>query len=71
MGIPVDFPTIVETYGIVTPPQRRPFEGRSESAISDQMSLMLVPAEVNEYFDAVPMNWATVMPLFDRQERTQ
>ena len=29
------------------------------------------PAEVNEYFDAVPMNWATVMPLFDRQERVR
>lgn len=29
------------------------------------------PAEVNDYFDAVPMNWATVMPLFDRQERVR
>lgn len=29
------------------------------------------PAEVNEYFDAVPMNWATVMPLFDRQDRVR
>ena len=29
------------------------------------------PDEVNEYFDAVPMNWATVMPLFDRQERVR
>lgn len=29
------------------------------------------PAEVNEYFEAVPMNWATVMPLFDRQERVR
>jgi hypothetical protein len=29
------------------------------------------PAEVNEYFDHVPMNWATVLPLFDRQERVR
>lgn len=25
------------------------------------------PAEVNEYFEVLPMNWATVLPLFDRQ----
>lgn len=29
------------------------------------------PDEVNDYFDAVPMNWATVMPLFDRHERVR
>ncbi|HYD83287.1 MAG TPA: biotin/lipoyl-binding protein, partial [Opitutus sp.] len=27
------------------------------------------PAEVNEYFDLMPMNWATVIPLFDRNQR--
>jgi hypothetical protein len=27
------------------------------------------PREVNEYFDVLPMNWATVLPLFDRQNR--
>lgn len=26
------------------------------------------PAEVNDYFDVMPMNWATVIPLFDRQQ---
>lgn len=25
------------------------------------------PAEVNEYFEVMPMNWATVIPLFDRE----
>jgi len=25
------------------------------------------PDEVNEYFEVLPMNWATVLPLFDRQ----
>ncbi len=25
------------------------------------------PPEVNDYFDVLPMNWATVLPLFDRQ----
>lgn len=25
------------------------------------------PREVNEYFEVLPMNWATVLPLFDRQ----
>lgn len=27
------------------------------------------PPEVNEYFDLMPMNWATVIPLFDRDQR--
>ncbi len=27
------------------------------------------PPEVNEYFDVMPMNWATVIPLFDREQR--
>jgi len=27
------------------------------------------PPEVNEYFDVMPMNWATVIPLFDRAQR--
>lgn len=27
------------------------------------------PPEVNEYFDLMPMNWATVIPLFDRNQR--
>ncbi len=27
------------------------------------------PHEVNEYFDVMPMNWATVLPLFDRNGR--
>ena len=27
------------------------------------------PAEINEYFDLMPMNWATVIPLFDRNHR--
>lgn len=27
------------------------------------------PQEVNEYFDVMPMNWATVIPLFDRDQR--
>ena len=27
------------------------------------------PAEVNDYFHLMPMNWATVIPLFDRNQR--
>lgn len=27
------------------------------------------PTEVNEYFEMMPMNWATVLPLFDRENR--
>jgi hypothetical protein len=27
------------------------------------------PPEVNEYFEVMPMNWATVIPLFDRDHR--
>lgn len=27
------------------------------------------PSEVNEYFEVLPMNWATVLPLFDRNNR--
>jgi hypothetical protein len=27
------------------------------------------PPEVNEYFEIMPMNWATVIPLFDREHR--
>lgn len=27
------------------------------------------PREVNEYFEILPMNWATVLPLFDRRNR--
>jgi hypothetical protein len=27
------------------------------------------PPEVNEYFEVMPMNWATVIPLFDREDR--
>jgi len=27
------------------------------------------PPEVNDYFDVMPMNWATVIPLFDRDHR--
>lgn len=27
------------------------------------------PPEVNDYFDVIPMNWATVLPLFDRDDR--
>jgi len=26
-------------------------------------------AEINDYFDLMPMNWATVIPLFDRNDR--
>ncbi|MBP7143565.1 MAG: HlyD family efflux transporter periplasmic adaptor subunit, partial [Opitutaceae bacterium] len=54
---------------------------RTGAPARPQMQLTLVqrdpakvatrPSEVNDYFDAVPMNWATVMPLFDRQERVR
>lgn len=27
------------------------------------------PPEINQYFDVMPMNWATVIPLFDRDQR--
>ncbi len=27
------------------------------------------PAEINHYFEMIPMNWATVLPLFDRERR--
>lgn len=27
------------------------------------------PAEINEYFSVMPMNWATVLPLLDREDR--
>lgn len=27
------------------------------------------PREVNDYFEVLPMNWATVLPLFDRKNR--
>lgn len=27
------------------------------------------PPEVNEYFEVIPMNWATVIPLFDRESQ--
>ena len=27
------------------------------------------PSEVNDYFDLMPMNWATVIPLLDREHR--
>lgn len=27
------------------------------------------PDEVNDYFEVLPMNWATVLPLFDREAR--
>ncbi|MEX2045129.1 MAG: HlyD family efflux transporter periplasmic adaptor subunit, partial [Opitutus sp.] len=27
------------------------------------------PVEINDYFELMPMNWATVIPLFDRNQR--
>ena len=60
-------------------PETKPVKPTSGSRPTMQLTLVqrdpakvaTRPAEVNEYFDAVPMNWATVMPLFDRQERVR
>jgi hypothetical protein len=60
-------------------PETKPAKPTSGSRPTMQLTLVqrdpakvaTRPAEVNEYFDAVPMNWATVMPLFDRQERVR
>lgn len=50
---------------------------RPAESIRPQIQLTLIqrdpsktatrPPEVNEYFEALPMNWATVLPLFDRK----
>lgn len=56
-------------------PAKKPTEPRARPRT--QMTLMARdpskvdkrPPEVNDYFDIMPMNWATVLPLFDRDNR--
>lgn len=77
--VPADAPTVIDE-GPKEEEENKPARTTTPTP-RPQMQLTLVqrdpakvatrPAEVNEYFDAVPMNWATVMPLFDRQERVR
>lgn len=59
--------------------EKRDMPARPSQALRPQIQLTLIqrdpsktatrPHEVNEYFEVLPMNWATVLPLFDRQNR--
>lgn len=57
--------------------QEQPKQARPGAVARPQIQLTLIqrdpsktasrPPEVNEYFEVLPMNWATVLPLFDRR----
>lgn len=46
-----------------------PVKPRLTLMMRDPSKTATRPAEVNEYFEVMPMNWATVIPLFDRDHR--
>ena len=57
---------------IVTGPPRADKDGprtRLTLMMRDPSKTDSRPPEVNEYFEVMPMNWATVIPLFDRDGR--
>lgn len=51
-------------------PEKRPAEGRPRMRIifthRDPSKTDSRPDAVNHYFDEIPMNWSTVLPLYDR-----
>ncbi len=76
---PAGKPPPVSANGTVEKPAANPKPVPTANAARPRMQLTLMmrdpaksatrPPEVNDYFHVMPMNWATVIPLFDRNQR--
>ncbi|WP_148218190.1 efflux RND transporter periplasmic adaptor subunit [Opitutus terrae] len=49
--------------------QAGPIKPKLTLMMRDPSKIDARPVEVNDYFEVMPMNWATVIPLFDRDQR--